>query len=47
MLVEKNATVDMADQHGMTPLMWALLNGFLDIAKYLVQNSADVDKTEL
>lgn len=41
LLVEAGATVDVADDEGMTPLLNAIKGNFGDIALYLVEHGAN------
>ena len=41
--IASGATVNAKDEDGTTPLMWALICRFPDIAKVLVERGADVN----
>lgn len=43
LLIEKGADVNASDDHGWTPLLRALKNGFEAIARHLIDNGADVN----
>jgi hypothetical protein len=43
MLVKQGAGVDRHDSQGYTPLQWAVLNDYHEIAAFLLQNGASVD----
>ena len=43
LLVENGADIDVKDYEGCSSLMWASLEGHLEIVKYLVKNGADIN----
>jgi hypothetical protein len=43
-MVEKGAKVDLADPEGVTPLIWAIWNTRFDVAKYLIEHGANVNR---
>ena len=43
-MLEKGATVDLADPEGVTPLIWAIWNTRFDVAKYLIEHGANVNR---
>ena len=43
-MVEKGATVDLPDPEGVTPLLWAIWNTRFDVAKYLIEHGANVNR---
>ncbi|HUI07688.1 MAG TPA: ankyrin repeat domain-containing protein [Verrucomicrobiae bacterium] len=47
MLLEKGATVDCQNKHGLTPLNWAAGNGHADVARLLIEHGADVQHVSL
>ena len=45
LLVEQGADKDKGDRDGRTPLYFASWNGYFEVAQYLVEQGATVDKT--
>ncbi len=45
--IEQGADMDEADDHGLTPLHWAALNGCLDLAKLLVNRGAGINEPDV
>jgi ankyrin repeat protein len=43
-LVENGAKVDLPDPEGVTPLISSLFNAHFDVAKYLIEKGANVDR---
>jgi ankyrin repeat protein len=43
-MVEKGAAVDLPDPEGVTPLLWAIWNTRFDVAKYLIEHGAAVNR---
>jgi ankyrin repeat protein len=43
-LVEKGASVNLADPEGVTPLITAIFNARFDVAKYLIEKGASVNQ---
>ena len=43
-LVEHGAKVDLPDPEGVTPLISSLFNAHFDVAKYLIEKGANVDR---
>jgi ankyrin repeat protein len=43
-MLEKGAKVDLADPEGVTPLIWAIWNTRFDVAKYLIEHGANVNR---
>nr|CDS22434.1 ankyrin repeat and death domain containing protein [Echinococcus granulosus] len=44
MLVNANASVDIPDKHGMTPMFWAAYKDFIDIVIYLIRHGASIQR---
>ena len=42
-LLNQGANVNAQEKYGWTPLHWAALNGYYDVAKLLIENGADVN----
>ena len=40
---EKGANIDLADPEGVTPLISAIFNAHFDVAKYLIEQGADIN----
>ncbi len=45
-LVERGANVDIIDEAGMTPLMWAAWDGYIDIVELLLNNGANINSVD-
>jgi len=43
-MVDKGAAIDLPDPEGVTPLLWAIWNTRFDVAKYLIEHGADVNR---
>ncbi len=42
-LLEKGADVEVKDEKGWTPLMWACAKGHADVARLMIENGADIE----
>ncbi|CAH0047106.1 unnamed protein product [Clonostachys solani] len=45
-LIENGHNVDMVDQHGMSPLLWAAVQGHEEMVRLLLENKAEIEKCD-
>jgi len=43
-MLAKGAAIDLPDPEGVTPLLWAIWNTRFDVAKYLIEHGANVNR---